>query len=96
MDRILDATRLGKADDVPIPGICQGRIAGIGRDIVGPFDFTGTYDLKMGRVVMTKQYERAHRVEYDGTNQNDGMWLWGIWNIRSLTRGMASLARRRR
>jgi hypothetical protein len=36
---------------------------------------------------MTKQYEKAHRVAYDGANQNDGMWLWGVWNIRSLRGG---------
>jgi hypothetical protein len=64
----------------------DGRITGNGRDIVGPFAFDGTYDLKSGRVLMTKQYEGAHRVAYDGANQNDGMWLWGTWNIRS-TRG---------
>jgi hypothetical protein len=61
----------------------DGRVTGAGRDIVGRFDFTGTYDLKTGHVRMTKQYERAHRVTYDGANQNDGMWLWGIWNIRA-------------
>jgi hypothetical protein len=61
----------------------DGRVTGRGRDIVGPFDFSGTYDLKTGRVVMTKQYEKAHRVEYDGTNQGDGMWVWGVWTIRS-------------
>ena len=64
----------------------QGRVKGSGRDIVGRFDFEGTYDVKTGRVQMVKQYERAHRVEYDGANHGDGMWLWGIWNIRA-TRG---------
>jgi len=59
----------------------NGRVAGSGRDIIGQFDFSGNYDLKTGRVVMTKQYERAHRVAYDGANQNDGMWLWGTWTI---------------
>src|ERR1700691_2560590 len=54
----------------------DGRVAGSGRDIIGRFDFDGTYDLKTGRVTMTKKYEGAHRVDYDGANQNDGMWLW--------------------
>ena len=65
----------------------EGRVSGSGRDIVGRFDFNGTYDLKTGRVLMTKQYEGAHRVEYDGTNQGDGMWLWGVWNIRTVRGG---------
>lgn len=59
----------------------DGRVTGSGRDIIGRFNFSGTYDLKTGRVVMTKQYEGGHRVAYDGANQNDGMWLWGVWNI---------------
>ena len=61
----------------------DGRVEGQGRDIVGVFDFNGLYDLKSGRVVMTKQYERAHCVAYDGANQDDGMWLWGVWSLRS-------------
>src|SRR5579859_7531420 len=65
----------------------KGRIVGSGRDIIGPFDFSGTYDLETGRVLMTKQYERAHRVAYDGANQDDGMWLWGVWNLRSFRGG---------
>jgi hypothetical protein len=65
----------------------NGRVIGCGRDVVGRFDFSGTYDLKTGRVVMTKQYEKAHRVEYDGANHGDGMWLWGVWNIRSVRGG---------
>lgn len=58
-----------------------GRVRGGGRDVVGRFDCEGTYDLKTGRVLMTKQYEGAHRVDYDGANQDDGMWLWGVWTI---------------
>jgi len=61
----------------------EGRVAGSGRDIVGKFEFTGTYDLKSGRVQMVKQYEQRHRVAYDGANQGDGVWLWGVWSIRS-------------
>jgi len=30
---------------------------------------------------MTKHYEHAHRVQYIGANENDGMWLWGVWSI---------------
>jgi hypothetical protein len=59
-----------------------GRVTGSGRDIIGRFDFSGRYDLKTGRVQMIKQYIGAHQVNYDGANQGDGMWLWGVWNIR--------------
>ncbi len=61
----------------------EGRVTGSGSDMVGRFDFSGSYDLKTGRVVLTKQYEGAHRVAYEGANQNDGMWMWGVWSIRS-------------
>ena len=65
----------------------NGRVVGCGRDVVGRFDFNGIYDLKTGRVQMVKLYERAHRVDYDGTNQGDGMWLWGVWSIRTIRGG---------
>jgi hypothetical protein len=79
--------RLGKQRMSLSLAFVAGRVTGNGRDIVGRFAFDGTYDLKTGRVVMTKQYERAHRVDYDGTNQGDGMWLWGVWNIRTVRGG---------
>jgi hypothetical protein len=59
----------------------DGRVCGSGRDMVGRFDFAGTYELESGRVKMVKQYEQAHRVAYDGANQNDGLWLWGVWKV---------------
>jgi len=65
----------------------NGRVVGCGRDVVGRFDFNGIYDLKTGRVRMVKLYQGAHRVDYDGTNQGDGMWLWGVWNIRTIHGG---------
>ncbi len=65
----------------------DGRVTGGGRDIVGRFDFLGRYDLKTGRVRMTKQYQNAHQVIYEGANQNDGQWVWGIWTIRHVARG---------
>jgi hypothetical protein len=60
----------------------EGRVTGTGRDIIGLFDFAGQYDLKTGKVQMIKQYHGAHRVLYDGANQGDGLWLWGIWTLR--------------
>jgi hypothetical protein len=79
--------RLGKQQMSLSLAFLDGRVTGSGRDIVGRFAFDGAYDLKTGRVVMTKQYEEAHRVEYNGANQNDGMWLWGTWSIRSFRGG---------
>ena len=61
----------------------NGVVTGVGMDVVGRFEFRGNYDLKSGRVRMTKQYVGAHRVEYDGANQDDGLWIWGIWSVFS-------------
>lgn len=36
---------------------------------------------------MVKQYVGAHRVAYDGYNEGDGKWLWGVWNIAEEDRG---------
>ena len=58
-----------------------GKVTGSGCDVIGRFDFVGVYDLKTGRVQMTKHYEHAHRVQYIGANENDGMWLWGVWSV---------------
>ena len=58
-----------------------GRVSGAGEDVVGRFSFHGMYDLATGRLVMAKQYEKAHGVVYDGANEGDGMWLWGVWSI---------------
>jgi hypothetical protein len=60
----------------------NGRVFGTGRDMIGCFDFSGSYDVKTGRVQMSKQYEGAHRVAYEGANQGDGQWLWGVWKMR--------------
>jgi hypothetical protein len=60
----------------------QGRVIGHGTDIIGRFTLEGTYDLETGRCLMTKQYEAAHRVHYDGVNEGDGLWLWGVWQMQ--------------
>ncbi len=86
MGGILDSKTAWETTNVVIACIRQCRVSGSGRDIVGRFSFSGTYDLGNGRVVMTKQYEKAHQVAYDGANQNDGMWIWGVWTLRR-TRG---------
>lgn len=60
----------------------DGKISGEGRDIVGKFTFSGTYDLNSGRCLMTKQYLGAHQVHYEGVCEGRDLWLWGMWNIR--------------
>jgi hypothetical protein len=75
--------RLGKQRMSLSLSFTEGRVTGIGRDIIGRFDFAGTYDLSSGRVQMLKQDEGAHRVMYDGGKRADGLWLWGLWTIRS-------------
>ena len=59
----------------------DGGVSGEGRDVIGRFTFAGTYDLKTGRCVLAKQYLGAHRVDYDGVNEGEGMWLWGLWAV---------------
>jgi hypothetical protein len=59
----------------------DGRITGAGEDLVGKFSFSGSYDLKTGRCDMIKQYDGAHRLIYEGTNEGERMWLWGIWKM---------------
>jgi hypothetical protein len=73
--------RLGKQKMSLSLTFIDGRVTGSGSDVIGRFDFSGSYDLKSGRVVLTKQYAGAHRVDYQGANQDDGMWLWGIWRL---------------
>jgi hypothetical protein len=59
----------------------EGRIEGEGRDIVGPFTFTGEYD-ENGVVRMVKQYHgrRHHQVVYVGTYDGEGT-IFGEWRI---------------
>lgn len=60
----------------------EGRIEGGGRDCVGPFVFVGQYDVNTGRCALHKQYLNAHSVDYGGHNDDDGLWVWGVWRIR--------------
>lgn len=64
-----------------------GRLAGAGSDVIGDFAIAGTYDLKTGGCKFIKSYTGQHSVEYEGCNQNDGMWVWGLWRIRTLDSG---------
>ena len=57
-----------------------GKIDGHGTDMVGVFDISGRYDLKDGRVVLTKQYKGRHQVLYEGWAEID-KGIWGLWSI---------------
>ncbi|HEY3787955.1 MAG TPA: hypothetical protein VGL71_03830 [Urbifossiella sp.] len=58
----------------------KGEIAGEGRDVVGRFTFTGSYDARNGEVVMIKQYLGKHRVFYRGQPDGEGC-IAGVWSI---------------
>ena len=59
----------------------QGEVSGEGRDLVGQFTLKGSYDLADGRCLLTKTYPGSHQVIYEGSNEGDGKWLWGLWRI---------------
>jgi hypothetical protein len=63
----------------------NGRIRGDGRDRIGPFTFTGTYDVRDGTCHWTKRYLGAHDVAYQGYNEGKG--IWGVWDIPPSLRG---------
>jgi hypothetical protein len=55
----------------------DGTIRGDGRDRVGPFLFTGRYDLAEGKCWWTKRYLGRHDIAYNGYNEGKG--IWGTW-----------------
>jgi hypothetical protein len=59
-----------------------GEVSGHGRDRIGAFTITGTYDAATGKVEWTKKYVGKHSVSYRGVN--DGRGVWGVWEIRQL------------
>jgi hypothetical protein len=60
----------------------DGGLEAQGRDRVGAFTFSGTYDTSDGKCRWTKQYRGKHRVSYAGVNEGKG--IWGVWEIRLL------------
>src|SRR5947207_1821814 len=58
----------------------DGSVNGEGRDMVGPFNFSGTYDEATGQVVMVKQYLGKHQVLYVGQPDGEGS-IQGTWSI---------------
>jgi hypothetical protein len=61
----------------------DGRIAGAGRDGIGPFTIAGRYDTADGVCHWTKNY-RTHSVRYRGFAEAKG--IWGTWEIPPLYR----------
>lgn len=58
----------------------DGEVTGGGHDVIGPFTFTGAYDVRTGEVVMLKQYVGRHRVLYRGAPDGEGC-IQGTWSI---------------
>lgn len=64
-----------------------GVVRGEGVDRIGEFAITGTYDLKSGNCAMNKAYVGAHSLSYEGRNEGDGQWIWGVWRLHTSDRG---------
>jgi hypothetical protein len=65
----------------------SGVVKGQGIDRIGEFSISGRYDLKTGNCKLTKAYVGAHSLTYDGRNENDAQWIWGLWHHLTLDRG---------
>ena len=59
----------------------DGQISGSGRDILGRFQFEGTYD-RDGIVKMVKHYLGKHDVFYTGAYDGEGT-IFGQWMVSS-------------
>ena len=62
-----------------------GFMRGEGRDRVGEFEISGTYQVADGKCRWTKGYLDKHDVSYDGFNEGKG--IWGMWSIAPDWRG---------
>ena len=61
----------------------DGRVAGGGRDGVGPFTVAGRYETVGGKTWWTKRYA-SHTVFYQGYAEAKG--IWGTWEIAEFDR----------
>jgi hypothetical protein len=57
-----------------------GKVTGEGKDIVGRFTISGTYDEGTGVVRLVKQYVGKHQVLYVGRPDGEGS-IHGTWSI---------------
>lgn len=70
--------RLGKMElDLTFGG---GKLFGDGRDLVGDFVLSGSYNHETGACTLHKAYLGRHGVDYDGEAHVEG--IRGIWRIR--------------
>jgi hypothetical protein len=58
----------------------SGRVTGEGKDMVGRFTFSGTYDETTGELRLVKQYIRKHQVLYVGRPDGEGS-IQGTWSL---------------
>lgn len=63
----------------------DGRLTGVGSDIIGDFNVTGGYSVDRGTVTFLKEYLDAHAIEYLGNADGEGPGLWGIWKLGNPT-----------
>jgi hypothetical protein len=66
-----------------------GKVTGRGKDIIGPFLFSGEYDEVTGEIRLVKQYSR-HSVIYVGNPDGEGS-IHGTWYIGETYKGPFSL-----
>lgn len=69
----------------------DGTVTGGGIDLVGRFTFSGEWDATTGRVDLTKQYLKKHRVRYTGAPDGEGS-ITGTWTIDGVDRGPFGLS----
>jgi hypothetical protein len=65
----------------------DNRLTGEGTDCVGDFVMDGQYNLANGQCTLFKSYIGAHGVLYEGRNEDDGLWIWGLWHIGNFDQG---------
>ncbi len=58
----------------------DGKVTGEGKDVIGRFTFSGTYDSATGAVRMVKQYLGKHQVLYAGRPDGEGS-IQGTWSL---------------
>jgi hypothetical protein len=75
----LDRRLPGKHQMEMVLTFAGGRLTGTGRDRVGKFTFTGSYDVADGKCEWVKQYAKAHAIAYRGFNEGKG--IWGTWEL---------------
>ena len=64
----------------------NGQVTGEGKDMVGRFTFSGTYDENTGAVRMVKQYIGKHQVLYIGQPDGEGS-IQGTWHTPNSDKG---------